>query len=305
MGGGLVSPGELREVLTPGLFLLIVHTRLPYPKRDPIDFAKFGQAIFLEDDFSPIVEDKVWPALLLLSKVGLDNMPDLSEYLPPPTDPSYPEQCLGLELLLDHCPRLMFVGVDERWTYGYFSQVSKRLANKWYALPEAQRPDSWERWQQGAGLDYWIGARFWLGTPFVHSESRETHKIAVKFTATTRSVVESVTGQKNPYRSKREEILADLYGFPRVYKQGPPQGDGVTRESWTFWMGMLMDIHEPIIARYGRYPYLNAIRGKESTEGEKDWANKTNHYGAAKKDVAKKIKEDVKLGRWRPLGEDS
>ncbi|KAK3370840.1 hypothetical protein B0T24DRAFT_627175 [Lasiosphaeria ovina] len=306
MGGGLVTPGELRQLLTPTLFALLVKARLPYHKRETIDFSRFGRDIFLEDHFGPLVRDRVWPALIALSKIGLDHMPDLSSYLPLPTEPEYPEQCLGLQLLLDNCPRLLFRGVDQRWTYAYFNHVSERVARVWHSLPTTERPDQWERWRQAdTGLDYWIGVRFWLGTPFVHSELLANQKIAVAFTEETRSVVERVSGQTDPYRTNRDEILADLYGFPREYRRGPPQGEDVTRESWTFWMGMLMDIHKPIIDRFGRYPYLNSMCGRPPTAEEEKWINETDHFAEAEKEVARRIEEDVELGRWTPLGKDS
>lgn len=306
MGGGPFSPDELRHILSPELFGFLVKARMPYPKQGPINFSHFGRDIFLEDHVGPVVRDKVWPVLIALSKIGLEHMPDLTAYLPPPTEDSFPEQCLGLLLLVDHFPRLFFHGMDERWTFGYFSQISQKIARKWIALPADQRPDGWERWHQdgaGAGLDYWIGVRFWFGTPFVHSEDRGLQGIAVKFTDETRSVVEKMTGKRDPYREKRNEIFADIYGFPRVYRNGPPQGNDVTRESWTFWMGMLMDIHKPIIDLFGRYPYLNAVLGRQASEKEKAWVEKTGHFGEAKPEVAKRILDDVKNGRWTPLGE--
>jgi uncharacterized protein (DUF924 family) len=305
MGGGPTHLEELRHLLTPELFTLIVNARLPYDKHASVDFAEFGRNIFLEDHFGPVVQDKAWPALIALSKIGLDNMPDLSIFLPPPKDPAYPEQCLGLQLLLDHCPRLLFRGIDERWTYSYFSQLSERLTKAWYPLPAEERPDKWERWQKCAGLDYFIGVRFWFGTPFVHSERMEYQNIALEYTNETRTVVEKETGQADPWRPKRKETLSDLTGFPRVYRAGPPRGKDVTPASWTFWMAMLMDIHVPIIEHFRRYPYQNAIRGRESTEEEKQWIEKTTHFGETTEAVARRVKEDVKAGRWTPLGTDS
>lgn len=301
-----VAEGELSHLLRPSLFKLIVGVRLPYAKNAPIDFAAFGRDIFLENRFGPLVKDAVWPVLIALSNIGLDDMPDLSMYLPHPSDPMYPEQCLGLQLLLDHCPRVLFRGIDHRWTYAYFAELSQRLAETWYALPDDQRPDKWERWQSpGLALDYWIGIRFWFGTPFVHSELLEHQKIALKFTEETRSVLETVTGHTDPYRSRRAEILADVTGFPREYRKGPPQGNEVTRESWVWWMGMLMDIHVPIVDRFGRYPYSNAICGRESSDEEVRWIEETTHFGEASEDVARRVREDVEKGRWTPLGEDS
>jgi hypothetical protein len=144
-----------------------------------------------------------------------------------------------------------------------------------------------------------------MGTPFVHSERAEDQEAALLFTEGTRAAVEMVSGMTDPYRAERGQILADLYGFPRVYKAGPPQGDGVTREGWTFWMGMLMDVHKPIVDRFGRYPYLNSMLAREGTPEEEVWAAKTEHFGEADEETKRKIQEDVKHGRWTPLGEGS
>ncbi len=305
MGGGPVAPEDLEDFLTHSLFKLLVKTRLPYPKADPIDCVEFGRSIFVEDNFSHLVKDKVWPVLLALSKFGLNDMPDLSRYLPEPSDSSFPEQCLGLQLLLDFCPRILFSGVDSRWTYAYFDIVSQRLARMWRALPVSQQPGSWVRWQKDTGLDYWVAVRFWLGTPFAHSEAILDQEIALAFTEETRSAIEKASGQVDPHRIEREDILSDIYGFPRLYRAGPPGGKGVTRESWTFWMGMLMDIHKPIVDLYGRYPYLDAIQGRESPVEEKKWIEEIGHFEEAPEDIARLIREDVKLGQWRPLGEGS
>ncbi|KAK3326114.1 hypothetical protein B0H66DRAFT_573693 [Apodospora peruviana] len=308
MGGGPdnIPADPLKSLLTPELFSLLVNARLPYQKQESINFSDFGRDIFLQDPFGPLVKGKVWPALIALSKIGLDRMPDLSAcYLPAPTDPTFPEQCLGLQLLLDLCPRLLCRGVDQRWTFAYFDVLSQRVAEGWYFLPPSQRPDQWPQPDDAGQLDYWIGARFWFGVSFAHSEHLRHQEMALEFTEETRSIVERVSRQRDPYRKTRNEILQDLYGFPREYRRGPPLGDKVTRESWAFWAGMLMDIHKPIVDRFGRYPYLNAVFGRASTADEEKWIDETDHFGEAGKDVARKIKEDVRLGRWRPLGEGS
>jgi uncharacterized protein (DUF924 family) len=305
MAGGAAVTEELKQLLTPELFTTIVKARLPYDRHASIEFAEFGRHIFLEDHFGPVVQEKAWRALLALSKAGLDHIPDPSVFLPRPTDDSYPEQCLGLILLLDHCPRLLFAGIDERWTYSYFLPLSERLAQTWYALPAEQRPDSWERWRKSSGLEYWIGVRFWFGTPFVHSERLDNQRTALEFTDGTRTVVERETGTRDLWRERRDEVLADLTGFPRVYRAGPPQGDDVTAASWTYWMCMLMDIHYPVIERFGRYPYLNLIRGRKSTDEEIVWIEEVRHFGETTEDVATRVAEDVEAGRWTPLGTDS
>lgn len=304
MGDEPASHDELQRFLTPELLSFIVRARLPYGPNDAIDFSRVGREIFLEDKAGPLVREAALPALSALSKAPAT---DLTRYLPPPADRTYPEQCLGLQLLLDQCPRLLLRGVDTRWTVGPLAAASQRLARAWLALPPEQRPDAWVRWRDdaGASLGYWSSLRFWFGAPLVHAQDRALQRAAVDFTDETRRVVEAETGRADPYRAGRDDLLADVYAFPREFRKGPPQGEGVTCESWTFWMCMLMDVHKPIIDRFGRYPYLNAILGRQSSAEEEDWIAKTDHFGEADSETADKIKEDVKMGRMRPLGEDS
>ncbi|KAB5577472.1 hypothetical protein GE09DRAFT_1085897 [Coniochaeta sp. 2T2.1] len=309
MGGGPESTpciGELRDLLTPSFLTEIVRARLPYDKHASIDLKDFGRNIFLVDPISPEIKSKVWRVLIALSKIGVDQLPDLTTYLPPLSDPSYLEQWTGLILLVDHFPRLLFRGIDERWTYGYFRPISYALCEVWRVIPESDRPDSWDNAKKHMGLDYWICTRFWLGTPFVHAEKLELQRLAVEvYTMTTREVVEAETGTRDQHRDEREEILGDLVGFPREYRKSTPMGDSVTNTVWTYWMCALMDIHWPIIEHFGRYPYLNAIKGRESTEEEFKWIEEVCHFGECHPAVAKRVREDVEAGRWTPLGTDS
>lgn len=65
---------------------------------------------------------------------------------------------------------------------------------------------------------------------------------------------------------------------------------------------MLMDIHKPIIDRFGRYPYTNPDRGRKSSKEELEWAERTDHFGEVPPEVAKQLGEDYEAGVWQPLG---
>lgn len=308
---------SLKSLITPSLLNLIVENRIPFPTNQPLNFTEVARTFFAADPARAASFQKAaWPPLLALSKVGLDNMPNLMDFLPPPPSPSFPKQCLGLQLLVDQGPRALCAGVDKRWQTGYFDIVAQRLAAAWLALPAHERPDSLTRWTTTTGdgggaaattttFDYWLYARLWFGAPFVHSESAEHQLVAVEFTEATRSAVEAASGMRDPWRERREEVLGDVYGFPRVVEAGPPEGPEVSREEWCWWYGMLMDIHKPIIDRFGRYPYNNAAQGRESTDEELQWIEKTGHFAEASAEVAKQIKEDVVAGIWKPLGTGS
>lgn len=290
---------DLKSILTPSLFQSLAESGIPFSKTEPLDFNEVGRHIFMGEPPTP---DPAWPALKILSEIGLDNMPDMMEFLPPPTSPKFPIQCLGLQMLLDQGPRRL-KGVDGRWTNSYFDPVSHKLARSWYSLPPEQRPDTWTRWKGTATLDYWIVLRLCFGAPLVHNGTREGQEIGLRYTEETRATVEQETGQTDPNRQDRDSILSDVYGFQRLFSAGPPQGDDVTAASWGFWLTKLMDVHKPIIDRFGRYPYRNAVQGLISTEEEKKWLEETHHFGEAPPDVAKRVREDVEAGRWTPLGE--
>lgn len=300
---------NLKALITPSLLDLTVENRIPFPADQPLNFAEVSRNFFSAGDPARLAAFRkaAWPPLLALSKIGLDDMPDLLQLLlPPPSHPSFPKQCLGLQLLIDQGPRALFAGVDRRWQTGYFDVVSQRFAASWRALPERERPDSLARWTEGgATLDYWLYARLWFGAPFVHSESVANQVIALEYTDSTRRAVEAASGMQDPWRERRQEVLGDVYGFPRVVAAGPPEGPVVSREEWCWWYGMLMDIHKPIIDKFGRYPYNNAAQGRESTDEELEWIEKTEHFAEASPEVARQVKEDVVAGIWRPLGTGS
>ncbi|KAK7052052.1 hypothetical protein R3P38DRAFT_2858276 [Favolaschia claudopus] len=294
---------ELKRILNAELFHFMVEARIPFSKREPIDFTQASRD-FMSLAFKDKIQQRVWPVLLTLSQVGLNNMPDMMEFLPSQSDPDFALQCLGLQLVIDQAPRALcsMSSTDGRYVNSYFDIVSHRLAESWLALPTQRRPDSWETNQDRMSFDFWILLRLWLGAPLVHNGTPHGQKIALAFSDETRRVVEEISSQVDPNRADRGKILSDIFAFPRMIEEGPPVDEGVTAASWTYWMMKLMDVHKPIVDRFGRYPYQNNIRGLESTKEEKDWIEKVDHFGEAPSDIAKKVKEDIERGRWTPLG---
>jgi uncharacterized protein (DUF924 family) len=294
----------LSSLITPSVLKKVAHARVPYPKDQPIDFNTAGQEIFSDEYLERNTRDIVWPVLVALSKLGLSNVPDLFSFLPAPTDPEFPEQCFGLVVLLDQGPRLFCKGIDGRWV-GYFDKLSYRLTDAWRALPAHQRPDSWARWRDevGARIDHWAVARLFFTAPLAHGEILSYQEIAVTSNEHLRELIETHTGEVDANRAKREGILSDPLGFFRNLAIGPPKGGDVTAQKFIFWLQMMMDSHYPIIKKYGRKPYKNAIEGRESTAEEVKWLEDVNHAGSAKPEVAKRIKEDVEAGIWTPLGD--
>lgn len=298
---------HLATLITPALLSALVKSRVPAPLTGPLDGAEIGRLTFLSRPAMPETEEATWPVLLALCRVDIGSLTPayLASFLPPPESAEFPQQCLGLQLLLDQGPRALCKGIDARWRGAYFDVVSQRFAAWWVSLPQALRPDALERWtgEVGASLEYWTLVRLWFGAPFVHSESLEDQEFALSFTDETRRAVEEVTGLKDPWRERRDEVLSDLTGFPRVIMAGPPQGEGVSFADWCWWWFMLMDIHKPIIDRFGRYPYANGARGRESTTEELEWQEKVEHFAEEAPEVTRQIKKDIEHEVWQPLGE--
>ncbi|KAI0132084.1 hypothetical protein BJ170DRAFT_230128 [Xylariales sp. AK1849] len=292
---------DLKSLLTSDLFKLMVDTRIPFSRSEPIDYGKAIQQTFFDagGEFSKI-GPKAWPALKALSLLGLDNIPDMMEFLPPPEAPDFPEQALGLQILLDQAPRALLRGVDVRWTNAYFDDISIRYSKQLRgSLPLHMNPTSWSRWEGSVSIDWFIFARLWFGAPLVHHE--QMAEAALAFTDETRKSVEKIFNTRDPYVDQPEERW-DLYGFPKLLKAGGPKSPCGVAEGW-FWLALLMDVHKPLLDLYGRYPYRNAPLGRVATPEEEEWMEKVVMFKADPA-VEKRIRDDVEAGRWTPLGND-
>lgn len=293
---------QMNTLLTPELFETLVNAKLPFSMTEPLDFEDVGQKQFKGK--APIpnkVAERVWPVLEALSKIGLESIPDLLQFLPPLTDDKFPRQALGLQLLLDQMTRSLLRDIDGRWRSAYFDMISLKYAYTLDALPEEQKPWSWSRWKTFATLDFWVLARTWYICPFVHSDEASDHERALIFTEETRNVVEKETGTTDPYRADQDAIMSDIYGVSLMLKEGPPR-TGATVQMYAYWMCKLMDIHTPVIKEFGRYPYRNAYFGRQDTPEEEAWAEKRAGNPMPSEKLRARLKVDIDAGIWTPLG---
>lgn len=291
---------QLRPLLSPALFHGLVDTVIPYSTKEPIDFALAGRNFFRGEKLPDMLNEQVRSFLMTLSRLGLESVPDLTTFLPPPPDPDFPRQALGLQLLLDQMPRRLCKGIDTRWTNAYFDVISLRYAQALDALPSDQRPHAWARWRGAATLDYWVHVRTWFLTPFVHTDQAAVQERALALTEETRRQVEALTGTSDPHREQRSTTLSDIYAFPRVMEEGAPQ-DGANLQAFAYWMCMLMDVHKPIVDRFGRYPYRNAFFGRKDTPEEEEWFERTGNFARPSQEVRDRLKKDIDAGVWTPL----
>ncbi|KAF7554350.1 hypothetical protein G7Z17_g2954 [Cylindrodendrum hubeiense] len=309
---------ELASLITPSLLTLIAEAQLPYSKTASLNFAEVVDYMSRSHFKDACEASTARAALIALSQLSPDGtVPptsdlDLMSFLPPPASPDFPQQCYGLQLLLDQTSRVLFDGIGGRWQSAYFGPLARQLAGQWYALPTPQRPDSWARWSEGPGVssfEHWVGIRITWSAPFLHAEDLESQKIGLELAEETRAAVEAYAGVRDPYRATRDALLKDDLAFLREMPKGPPMRDGqdgvesnITMSSWAFWWCMILDAHWPIIERFGRYPYRNAILGRDSTAEELKWLDDTGHIAVAPSEIAARVREDVEKGRWTALG---
>lgn len=292
---------DLHAIITPSLLKQLGHARRPWPKTGPISGdAIMAQFVLDEPDFTSHAAS-AWPALLTLSHVyGPSTVPDVTGFLPPPTSDGFPEQALGMHVLLDQCPRVLFKGVHGRWT-SWFDKVVRKLYAFFHGLPEPLRPWTRARWAD-ASFEYWFCAATEFYASMAHQESQAHQEASAAFMEELRGAVEKHAGQRDPVRDDAAR-WKDVYAMPRVLQDVDLSRHWAFHEA-AFFVIKVHEVHKPIIDRYGRYPYRNAVEGRDSTEEEREWVEKTDHFAEAGPDVAKKVRQDVEAGRWRPLGRD-
>jgi len=302
----------LRSLITPALLAQIAEGFLPFSKTEDLNFSDVESKETQEHFQNVCKSSNAKQALIALSQLSPDaSLPDLNlmSLLPPPTANEFPQQCFGLQLLLDQASRILFPGIGARWQSGYFGPLGRRLAGQWYALPEQQRPYKWHRWQDMGvmSFSYWAATQTMWAAPFLHAEDLESQQIGLDLSEELRRTVEDRTGKKDSYRETMDVTLTDDLLFLREVVKGPPVDEGessISLTNWAFWWCMILDAHWPIIKRFGRYPYRNAILGRVNTEQEKKWLDDTGHFAEASPEVVERIREDVEKGIWTPLGQE-
>ncbi|KPM38728.1 hypothetical protein AK830_g7837 [Neonectria ditissima] len=307
---------DLKSLITPSLLMLLAEAELPYSKTEFLNFTQVAETMSGSHFKEACEASTARAALVALSKLSPDgSIPptlDLMAFLPPPPSPEFPQQCYGLQILLDQASRVLFDGIDGRWQSAYFGPLARQLAGQWYALPGPLRPDSWARWRDDAGVssfDYWVVAQLTWSAPFLHTEDLDSQRIGLALAEETRAAVEAHAGVTDPYRSTRDELLKDDLFFLREVFKGPIKGNPLVKDgsislsNWAFWWCMIKDAHWPIIERFGRYPYRNGILGRESTAAEQKWLDDTGHLAEVSSEIAARVRDDVEKGKWTPLGE--
>ncbi|KAK0609498.1 hypothetical protein B0T14DRAFT_344300, partial [Immersiella caudata] len=85
-------------------------------------------------------------------------------------------------------------------------------------------------------------------------------------------------------------------------REGPLK-EKVMIQDYTYWVFMLMDVHKPLVDRFGRYLYRNAYFGQEDTTEELKWFEETGEFARPPKEARERLKAGFEAGVWAPLDE--
>ncbi|KAF2757226.1 hypothetical protein EJ05DRAFT_59283 [Pseudovirgaria hyperparasitica] len=297
----------LKNTITLSLLHSIFELMIPWPKSTPPTGPLWASNNAAATN--PIWHTLCWPSLLALSTTLPHNPPaDLTPLLPPPSSSSFPETATGLIILLDQAPRYLCTGPNERWRNAFFDPLALTLRLHLAALPPTHRLDTPQRWlDQGYSFEHWVIIATFLAAPYAHSEDRAVHHTYMQpAVADLRARVEARFGVEDALfqaQVARGDLLresGDVYAFARIAKGGWPAAGGLAERAFHFcW---LLDAHEPIVERFGRYPYRNRALGRGDAEGEREFLVETGGFGTSvTEEDAVVIKEDVERGVWRAL----
>jgi uncharacterized protein (DUF924 family) len=297
------SPNDISSIVTPELLESILASKTHWPKEATLNFREVADVWSGRVGDQQVFYKLCVPALKALSKIGLSNMPNLLDLLPPPESKKFPEHALALQQLLDQAPRYL-KGVDKRWCNSYFDMISLDLAHQFAALPVALQPQRKERWlnEVGASFDTWALVQIWFTAPWMHSEDIKDHEAGAIAIEEWRQEVEKHSGKIDPYRTEKEKNSKDTLAFSSLFMSGGVLSNpDIKMEDFMFWWMLIKDVHKPIIVEFGRYPYRNAVVGIVSTEKEKAWLEETGHFGEPDAETIRLIGADIKAGIWTPL----
>jgi uncharacterized protein (DUF924 family) len=244
---------DLSKILTPTLYNKVLAVRFPW--EGPVDIA-FASKFFFEgipDSTRDVYDVCYQNALKPISRI-VPAIPELAQYLPLPDSPEYPEHTLGLVLLLDQGPRMLFVGMNSRYTNMYFDGMTEKLVKGLFI--SGILPVSVNRWMSlGYGFEDVMIRIIWFYAPLIHSEDAQNHRLMTVQIEEMRKQVEKYSGKRDPSRDTRKEDKMDTLLFAKLIRERPPS----TFAEFFFWVFRVFDAHRPIIEKFGRYPYRNNV----------------------------------------------
>lgn len=307
---------HVRRILTPELCLATYRLRFPFVKGAALNGAAVGQMVFKPSpEYIQAFYDMIFrSAIIHLSRLPLNSLlsVDLTQLLPLPTAPDYPEQCLGLITILDQ-QRIVQTGYGQRYLRAFFDPVCEKLARQLTAQPAQFRPDGKAAWlSRGYSIDDWLIRTLWFWAPLVHSDVFMTadRQSLKDWLHAMRAETETHCGYADPFAPLEAVDDVDVTAFQRIEEAGPPvksyanSSKEATVADYTFWWIRILNSHFAITDMCGHYPYWIRWAGLEWTLRDKAFMEQTNNYRYDPEDepVLQLVRKDYLEGVWRALG---
>lgn len=304
---------DLHKILTSSRLRAAHDLQYPWPKDSKVNWNKVLGHDF--DGADPEKQRKAWvelsydDVLVPMSKMGIDKLPtDMLQFLPSPESDDFPILTLGLIVLLDQSPALLLPGMDYRYVDGYFRPLALRLVQQAWILPPHLHPWRLSRWEKlGYSYEHWLLRQMLFFAPLTHSEDIDNQALQHGMFENIRAATEDRTGEVDPHAAKAREDAHDVTMFSKLIRDGPPSPKKLDRDltmaDYCWWWTRIMDVHVPIIRKFGRYPYRNPMKGVDDTAEELEFLKATDWFGAPQLtgEEKQKLKEDITTGKWSPL----
>lgn len=314
---------EVKTIITSGLLDQIYSLKFPWSRERLPSGSYVGNYHFkpTEKYIEEFRRISFEPAIVPLSKFALEDLLDLdlpSLLLPKADAPNYPEQALGLILLIDQARIYLGKGYAVRYMRAFFDPIGEKIARQLVldpARPATLRPDSEQAWlSRGYSFDDWLARTLWFWAPLVHAD-----KFMVDDRATLknwlhemRAKVEEHCGYADPFAPLEAADDVDITLFQAIETDGPTkrtydrsaskEKEG-TMSDYAFWWIRILNAHFAITDMCGHYPYWIRATGRQWTDNDKEFMKKTGgqRYTVTDEPVLEDIRKDFLAGVWKPL----
>lgn len=310
MAGDTLS--RLQSIITPELLKYIHDTALPRPGASAEElFKQYDDENHGEDLARTLYLSTFHSIFIPLSQIPLADWPsELKFLLPTPGDLDFPVHACSLIILLDQVPRRILKRHNRRWAFGFFDQLAQRLAKELDDLPGDVRLDNLERWFAADSTFTWADAmlrRSILLLSMEHAEDSTFKSRVAKVHEEIRQMAEEHYNRPDPTRTDPRVSDDNVTSLPRLVSEPmpPPYLDATEHADYFFFQALLNRCHAPPLKEFKRYPWRNAILGREDTREEAEYLGSIVNFNPTDPDVTEDIRRDVQAGVFRPLYDTS
>ncbi|KAF2149461.1 hypothetical protein K461DRAFT_296927 [Myriangium duriaei CBS 260.36] len=292
----MVTRDDIRAIITPAVLDSLFSIRFPC---EPDQTPEWRSLSGSPSDAN--LRRLALPLLQQLSAFGPDPniFPDLLTVLGSPDQGLFPRHAVALIFLLDQCPRYYYSeGTDARWVSAFFDPLVQRLLDHLLAQPAELQLLGHERWE-GFSYSNFLYISSLILTAADHSEDVRRHLDLHDISQERRKEIHAATGIANPFASLIATEGEDPLTFSRWMRAGlPPVADIY---EWAYLRLAIVDVHRPVLERFGRYPWRNGSLGRLNSLEEEQFLEESGHFGEVDGETARLIRSDVAEGQWTRL----